>query len=381
MSRSSSIARTGRVRFAALLAVAVCGSPVRPLLAEFPPQYQLADLKALQRAFVELAEDVRPSVAAIRTYRVRNPHDEGPKRVMLPYSQGSGFVIDSGGYIATNRHVVADSDIITVILHNGLKYEAELVQADPRSDLAVLKIDAEKLKPVELGDLKHVKINQWAFACGNPFGLANENGRTSVTFGVVSALGREMTQRLVGGSDIEYYGNLIETSAAINPGSSGGPLFNLDGEVIGVVTAIETSSGVSEGHGFAIPISKNTRRILDTLRRGELVRYGFLGVRVRDVDEPRSSLVVNSRVHRGAELDEISIPTGPAGAAGLKARDIVIEFDGVPVESSDHLVRLVGFTPVGSEVPVVYLRRGVKRETTVTLGDREAMLSQMEPSR
>lgn len=360
------------------LAVVVCAARPPSSLAEIPPRYRLADLKALQHAFVELAEEVRPSVTAIRTYKVQNPRATGPRLVMRPFSQGSGFVIDANGYIATNRHVVADSDVITVILHNGLKYEADLVQADRRSDLAVLKIDAEKLKPVRFGDLVNVKINQWAFACGNPFGLANDDGRTSVTFGVVSALGREMTERLVGGSDIEYYGNLIETSAAINPGSSGGPLFNLDREVIGVVTAIETSSGVNEGHGFAIPIDRHTQRILDTLKTGRAVRYGFLGVRVRDVDEPESTLVVNARIHRGAQLDEISFPAGPAGAAGLKARDIVIEFDGVPVENSDHLVRLVGFTPVGAEVPVTFLRNGVKRKTTVKLGDRQGMLSRAD---
>lgn len=381
MSRSLPTTRTYYCRIVAVLTLVVCIARPLPSLAELPPRYTLGDLKALQRAFVELAEDIQPSVVAIRTYKVQDPRDTGPRLVMRPFSQGSGFVIDSTGYVATNRHVVADSDVISVILHNGLKYEAQLVQADPRSDLAILKISAEKLKAVRFGDLEKVKVNQWAFACGNPFGLANDDGRTSVTFGVVSALGREMTDRLVPGSDREYYGNLIETSAAINPGSSGGPLFNLDGEVIGVVTAIETSSGVNEGHGFAIPLDKNTRRILDTLKAGQTVRYGFLGVRVRDVDEPQSSLVVDIRVYRGAQLDEISYPTGPAGTAGLKARDIVIEFDGVPVESSDHLVRLVGFTPVGAEVPVTFLRNGVKRQTTVKMGDRQEMLSRSEQPR
>jgi len=382
MSRSPSKTRTRCRWIVAALALIVCAGYPLPSVADVPPRYRIADLKALERAFTELAQEVQPSVVAIRTYKVRDASDTGPRRVMLPFSQGSGFIIDPDGYIATNRHVIADSDVITVILHNGLKYEADPVQADARCDLAVIKVDAEKLKPVEFGDLKNVKVNQWAFACGNPFGLANDDGRTSVTFGVVSALGREMTRRLVPSySDVEYYGNLIETSAAINPGSSGGPLFNLDREAIGVVTAIETSSGVNEGHGFAIPIDKNTRRILDTLKSGQPVRYGFLGVRVRDVDEPRSSLVVDTRVFRGAQLDEISFPRGPAGAAGLKARDVVIEFDGTPIESSDHLVRLVGFTPVGTEVPVTYLRNGVKRKTTVTLGDRQDMLSRVEPPR
>jgi serine protease Do len=347
-----------------------------------PARYRLADLKALESAFVGLADSVSPSVVAIRTYKVRDPHSSGSKLgqarlpVMRPFSHGSGLIIDSEGYIATTRHVIADADVISVILDSGLKYESVVVQSDARSDLAVIKIDAATpLREVTFGDLADVRINQWVFACGNPFGLANSDGRTSVTYGVVSALGRQMTHRLVGNSDIEYYGNMIETSTTINPGNSGGPLFNIDGEVVGIVAAIETSSGVSEGQGYAIPIDKNIRRILDALKAGREVRYGFMGVLVQDVEPPRSSLVVDSRVYRGAQVRSISVPDGPAARAGLKAKDIVIEFDGVPVEGSDHLVRLVGFTPVGAQVPVTYLRGGVKRKTTVTLGDRAEMLA------
>ncbi|MEK6677040.1 MAG: trypsin-like peptidase domain-containing protein, partial [Planctomycetota bacterium] len=255
-------------------------------------------------------------------------------------------------------------------------YQATLVGSDPRSDLAVLKIDATGLKPIRWGDLNTLKVNQWAFACGNPFGLANSDGRPSVTFGVVSALGRQMTRRLVGDSDIEYYGNLIETSASINPGNSGGPLFNIDGEVIGIVTAIETGSGVSEGRGFAIPVEKNTRRILAALKSGHEVRYGFLGVTVQEVEAATDGRVVDMRNACGAVITEIKVPNGPAAKAGLKPRDIVIEYDGTPVESSDHLVRLVGFTPVGTETVITYLRSGVRRRTNVTIGDRTELLNQ-----
>jgi len=341
-------------------------------------RYQPADLEALQQAFIELAEKVRPSVVAIRTYDVRDPQSPGAKFVMRPYSQGSGFIIDGDGYVVTNRHVIADADVISIVLDNGMKFEATVVQADKRSDLAVLKIDAEGLKPVTFGDLSEVRVNQWVFACGNPFGLANDHGGASVTYGAVSALGRQMTQRLVGESDVEYYGNMIETSATINPGNSGGPLFNIDGEVVGIVAAIETTSGVSEGHGFAIPVDKNTRRILDTLQTGQEVRYGFLGVMVQDVEPPRSSLVVDSRVNRGVELRSISFSDGPAAQAGLKARDVVIEYDGIPVKNADHFVRLVGFTPVGTQVPLVFLRNGVKRKTVVAVGDRSEMLTRTE---
>jgi len=334
-----------------------------------PDRYDLADLKALEKAFTDLARKVRPSVVAIRTYRVRKPGDRDTL-VKLPFSQGSGFVIDASGFIATNRHVIDGADLIDVILDNGLHHDAEVVKYDERGDLAVLKVSTTDLTPVRFGDAANVKVNQWAFACGNPFGLANADGRASITYGVVSAVGRQMTDRLPGNDQVHYYGNLIETSAAINPGSSGGPLFNIDSEVIGIVTAIESASGVNEGHGFAIPIDKNTRGILDTLKAGKDVRYGFLGVTVDDVAVPDSRQVADSGRLRGARITGINPSNGPAAAAGLKPADIIIEFDGTPVESSDHLVRLVGYTPVGSEVTVTYLRRQVKRKATVIVTDR-----------
>jgi len=377
MERSHRSASNSRLRLFVVSTIVL--SAVTPVaLADPPNRYELGDLKALERAFVELADTVRPSVVSIRTYQARDPESPTSRTIIRPNSQGSGFIIDDAGYIVTNRHVIEDSNVISVILDNGVKLDASLVGSDLRSDLAVLKIEAENLRAVRLGDARNLKANQWVFASGNPFGLALEDGHTSVSYGVVSALGRQMTQRLVGNSDLQYYGNMIETSAAINPGNSGGPLFNIDGEVVGVVTAIETNSGVSEGRGFAIPLDKNVRRIIDTLKRGEDVRYGYLGVRVRDVDPPVSTLVVDSHAAAGAWLEGINPADGPAGQAGLQQDDIVIEFDGTPVENSDHLVRLVGFTPVGTEVPVTFLRGRAKRKTTVTVGDRLSMLSRAE---
>ncbi len=367
--------KTTRNRFAAFVALLAIAGLSPGTSADGPEVYKLADLKALEKAFVQLADTIRPSVVAIRTYQARDPHDADARSVLRPFSQGSGFVISSDGHIATNRHVIEDADVISVILNTGLRYDATVVQSDPRSDLAVLSIDAEGLAAVRFGDQAKLKVNQWIFASGNPFGLANDDGRTSTTYGVISALGRQMTHRLVGDSNTEYYGNMIETSATINPGSSGGPLFNLDGEVVGIVTAIETSSGASEGHGFAIPVDRNIRRILDTLETGETVRYGFLGVQVRDVDAPFSKLVVDSRVHRGALVHSIDFRNGPAAKAGLKPQDIVIEYDSVAIEDFDHFVRLVGFTPVGTEIPITYVRSGVKRTTVVTVGDRAELVS------
>lgn len=372
-----------RIGFVSVLLLVLTAGTVMDVRAELPVRYEIADLKALERAFVKLADQVRPSVVAIKTHQVPSHRRSVGNYVTVPLSQGSGFIIDPEGYIVTNRHVIEGADVISVILSSGIKQNATLVQDDRRSDLAILKIDATglNLRAVELGDASKLRINQWVFASGNPFGLANEDGRISVTYGVVSALSRYMTDRLASDRDRQYYGDMIETSAAINPGGSGGPLFDIDGRVIGVVTAIETSSGVSEGHGFAIPVNRNTRRIMETMKKGETVRYGFIGVMVADVDPPRSSLIVNSRAYRGASLDRISLSDGPAARAGLKPKDIVIEYDGSPIENRDHLVRLVGFTPVGAKVSVTYLRKGVRRTTTITVSDRNRGLSLAEQRR
>jgi len=345
--------------------------------AQAPHRYELADLRALEQAFVDLAANVRPSVVAIRTYQTRRPSDTDAA-VRIPHSQGSGLIIDPAGFIATNAHVVEGGESIIVVLHDRSRFDAVLVQADERSDLAVLKIDASNLPPVRFGDAGKLRVNQWAFACGNPFGLANDDGKASVTWGVISALNRQMTDRLVGGDPMRYYGNLIETSAAINPGSSGGPLFNLDGQVVGIIAAIETASGVNEGHGFAIPVDKDVQHVLDSLKSGRGVRYGFLGVSVDEVEMPDSRRVADTSQARGARITRVDAE-GPAGRAGLKPNDVVIEFNGVPIQDRDHLIRIVGFTPVGSEVNVTYLRKQVKRKAAVTVADRQSSLG-LEPA-
>jgi serine protease Do len=370
--RGTSTTGCRRPRFsaAALLGLLCVGAAA----VEPPGKYDVTDLKALQEAFVRVAEEVQPSVAIIRTFRTFETGEQGQSHVKIPLSQGSGFIIDADGYLATNRHVIEDADVITVRLFDNSVYDAVVQQTDPRSDLAVLRIDAEHLKPVRWGEAAGVKVGQWAFACGNPFGLANGDGRASVTIGVISAMGRQLTSRLVGDSAIEYYGNLLETSAVINPGNSGGPLFGLSGELIGVVTAIETGANSGEGRGFAIPVDRNIRRVLAELKAGRRVRYGFLGVEVEEVEAPAPGALLGVRTVPGALIREIRLANGPAAQAGLKPRDVVIEFDGVAVENSDHLVRLVGFTPVGTGVAVTFLRAGVKRRTTVVVGDRAELL-------
>lgn len=361
--------RFGPVSFA--LALVFLGA-VDSASAQLSQRLRKADLEALQTAFVHLAKDVRPSVVAIRTY-VRHSGEWHGEGVRIPYSQGSGFVIGADGYVATNFHVIDGADDVTVITHTGRKLDATVQQFDVRTDLAVLRVDADDLTPVRFGDLSEVQINQWVFAYGNPFGLANDDGVSAITYGVVSALGREMTERLNANPRLQYYGNLIQTSAAINPGNSGGPLFDIDGRLIGVVTAIETGSGVSEGAGFAIPIDKNTRRVLELLRQGRRVRYGYMGVQINDVRQPSSQRVAVTRKGRGARI--VGVETGgPAAKAGLRPEDIVISIDNEDIQDYDHLLRLVQYSPVGAKIRITYLRDGVKRRTIVTLADREQLL-------
>ena len=354
----------------------VSASPVR---AGLPGKYRIADLKALEKAFVDLAQEVRPSVVAIRTFYVHGADDRRNRPVKTPVSQGSGVIIDTDGYIATNLHVLEEpANHFVVILDSGEEFVATLQQQDIRSDLAVIKIEAKNLQAIRWGDLRKVRVNHWTLSVGNPFGMGNDNGNLSVGLGTVTALGRTLTSRLADNPQVQYYGNLIETSSPINPGNSGGPLFNVDGELIGIVTAIETSSGFNEGAGFAIPIDKNTRRILETLKAGKRVAYGYLGVRISDNRKSSVRRVVDGRVYWGASIDAIDLADGPAARAGLKSRDIVVEVDGIPVRDSDHLMRLISFTPAGENTVLTFMRRGVKRKTTVTLGDRYRLLGLIE---
>ncbi len=328
------------------------------------PKLSRSDLKTLQQSFANIADEVLPSVVAIRTYV--GSEGLGDRGFLKSLSQGSGVIFRSNGFILTNNHVVEDATHIIVMMHDGAEHDAAIIQTDIRSDLAVLRIDAEHLRAARFGRLEDVCIGHWTFAVGNPFGLANFTGSASFSVGNVSSFGRNLTD-LLDVTDTRYYGNLIETSAAINPGNSGGPLFNIDGEVIGVVTAIETRTGVTEGVGFAVPMSERVLKIISHLERGEEVRYGYLGVRV-DKQPPSKLRDVGGVKVTGARLGEVL--EGPASRAGLRDGDIVIELDGVPIRDYDHLVRVVGSTPVGADVKTRVVRKDHELVSTVTLGER-----------
>jgi serine protease Do len=271
-------------------------------------------------------------------------------------SLGSGFIIDSSGVVVTNNHVIADADEISVIMNDGSKFKAEIVGVDKKTDLAVLKFTPNKpLTAVKFGDSDRLRLGEWVIAIGNPFSLGG-----TVTAGIVSARNRDISSG--------PYDNYIQTDAAINRGNSGGPLFNLDGEVIGVNTLIISPSGGSIGIGFAVP-SKTVAGVVDQLRQFGELRRGWLGVRIQTVtDEIAESL--NIKPARGALIAGVE-DKGPAKPAGIEPGDVVIKFDGKDIREPKDLSRVVADTAVGKEVDVVIIRKGQEETHKVTLGRLE----------
>ena len=279
-----------------------------------------------------------------------NGNSPTPRRVK---SLGSGFIIDASGLVVTNNHVIADADEVSVILNDGTTLKAELIGTDKKSDLALLKVKSDKpLKAVKFGDSDKLRLGEWVVAIGNPFSLGG-----TVTAGIVSARNRDINSG--------PYDNYIQTDAAINRGNSGGPLFNLNGEVIGVNTAIISPSGGSIGIGFAVP-SKTAVAVIDQLRDFKEVRRGWLGVRIQQVtDEIADSL--NIKPTRGALIAGID-DKGPAKPAGIEPGDVVVKFDGKDIKEMRDLPKVVADTPVGKDVEVVIIRKGKEETKTVKLG-------------
>jgi serine protease Do len=292
--------------------------------------------------------------------------DRGPRRVN---SLGSGFVIDAAGIVVTNNHVIAEADEVTVILNDGSRLKAEIIGKDQKTDIALLRVKPEKpLKAVKFGDSEKLRLGEWVVAIGNPFSLGG-----TVTAGIVSARNRDINSG--------PYDNYIQTDAAINRGNSGGPLFNLDGEVVGINTAIISPSGGSIGIGFSVP-SKTAMPVIEQLRQFGETRRGWLGVKIQQVtDEIADTL--NLKPARGALVAGVD-DRGPAKPGGIEAGDVIIKFDGKDIKEMRDLPRVVADTPVGKDVEVVVVRKGQEITKTVKLGrleDNDPKLAAATPNK
>jgi serine protease Do len=267
--------------------------------------------------------------------------------------------VSEDGYILTNNHVVAEADEILVTLSNKKKSEAKqakLIGRDPKTDLALVKIEVDGIIPAaRLGDSDKLRVGDWVVAIGNPFGLGS-----TVTAGIVSAKGRTL--------GAGPYDNFIQTDASINPGNSGGPLFNLDGEVVGINTAIFTRTGGSIGIGFAIPINMAKSVMRQLKEKGKVVR-GWVGVTIQVVT-PKLKEKFGLESEQGALVAEIA-KDSPADKGGLKRGDVIISFAGKKVKEMNALPPLVADTPVGKEVEVIVIRKGREKRLTVTVGELE----------
>lgn len=280
-----------------------------------------------------------------------------PQQQMRPaQSLGSGVIISADGFVVTNHHVVRRADDILVRLSDETEYKAELVGADSKNDLALLKIDApQKLPFAKLGNSDDVRVGQWVVAIGNPFGLGG-----TVTTGIISARGRHIGQG--------PYDDFFQTDAAINPGNSGGPLFNLDGDVIGINTAILSRSGGNQGIGFSIP-SNIVNNIVEQIKEHGRPIRGWLGVRIQKVtDDMASALGLDDSM--GALVAEVE-PDSPADKAGLEVGDVILAYNGESVKDMTDLPKLVAQTSVGANVKMNVLRNGNMKQITAEIAELE----------
>ena len=338
-----------------------------------------ASARGVPESFADLAEQISPSVVNITTSAMvaaptgpgpsvpegspfedffrdfMNPQGPGgPREPRRSEALGSGFVISEDGYIVTNNHVIEGADEIEIEFFSGDRLKAEIVGKDPKTDIALLKVTSDEPLPfVQFGNSDLMRVGDWVMAMGNPLGQG-----FSVSAGIVSARGRELSGT---------YDDYIQTDAAINRGNSGGPLFNMDGQVIGVNTAILSPNGGSIGIGFSMASNVVTKVVTQLREFGE-TRRGWLGVRIQNVT-PDVAEAMGLAEASGALVTDV--PEGPARDAGMQAGDVITTFNGSPIASSRDLTRQVADSPVGSAVPVVVLRDGQTTTLSVTLGRRE----------
>jgi Do/DeqQ family serine protease len=334
---------------------------------------------AMQQAFINVVDTVKPAVVNISTEQKLTRSQAPDEFFDFPFpfsapaprdeqrtSLGSGVIMDKAGYVLTADHVVEDVEAgaettsVKVTLNDGEEYQGTVVGTDPVSDLAVIKIDPRQtLVAAPLGDGGHVQVGQWVLAMGSPLNLGYE---ASVTAGIISATGRGLSGDVEGARR-----NMIQTDAAINSGNSGGPLVNLNGEIIGINRAIVSPNRGNVGIGFAIALDDFTRDIISRLKKGEKIERGRLGVHIQDLT---STLRKAYNVESGVYVPQV-LPDSAAAQAGIKADDIIVEFNGQPVTSVDELVTAVQRTKPGTDAQLVVVRDGKRQTLTVKVGAME----------
>jgi serine protease Do len=329
-------------------------------------------LAGLQDAFSSIADEVEPAVVTVSsTKTAKTPAEGEPNDLPTRFSPlsrprrstgtGTGVIIRKEGWILTNDHVVGGADRVTIKMHDGREFVGTVLR-DYKSDLALIKVESPTPLPTaRLGDSDKVKIGHWAVAIGSPYRYEG-----SLSVGVISSLYRQQHIRdteTVGGGRL--YPNMIQTDAAINPGNSGGPLCNLDGEIIGINTAIESEGGGSIGIGFAIPIN-SAKFVIDQLLAKGKVSYGQLGVHPQDIT-PRSAIAFN--VTHGAWIDEEPLTDSPAGKAGLHVGDVITAINGKSIQGELDLRNTVAHTPPNSIIEITYVRSGKEMKLKATLDE------------
>ncbi len=352
------------------------------LLIVFIAPLAASVLDDLSSEFAKVANKVSPAVVTIRAEKVVRRPDifsgweydffgfQLPQNRDVEYKAnilGSGVLVEDG-YILTNNHVVENVEEITVHLTNRHEYEAKIIGRDPKSDIAVLQIDGKDLPWAKLGDSDKLEVGQWVLAIGNPF---SDQLYSTVTHGIISALGRSR----VGLVDYEDF---IQTDAAINPGNSGGALVNLEGEVIGINSAIASRSGGSQGVGFAIPVNLAKRVMKDLIENGRVIR-GYLGVQIQEVDHQIARSMGLKEV-AGALISDVVEET-PADKAGLKTGDLVLKVDGKKIYTTSELRNTISARKPGEKVTLVLLRDGKEKNIRVTLGELPEDMNQAMETR
>ncbi|MBD3380650.1 MAG: Do family serine endopeptidase [candidate division Zixibacteria bacterium] len=350
-------------------------------------QRPVSTLADINQAFIDIAEEVRPTVVMVSTERIvtmpqghpfmpfgddeffdfffgpDRRQRQQPEREFRQYGLGSGVIVDEQGHILTNNHVIENADTIFVRTDDGTRYTAEVIGADPQTDVAVIKIEADNLKFIQIGNSDDLRVGEFVLAVGSPM---SQNLASTVTQGIVSAVGRSNV-------GLANYENFIQTDAAINMGNSGGPLVNLNGELIGLNTAILSRSGGFQGIGFAVPSNMAMRIMNSLLTEGRVVR-GWLGVSIQDITQNLAE-AMNLERTTGALIGDV-LEDSPADKAGFESGDVIISMDNIEIRNSSHLRNQVAATLPDTKVTFEVIRGGRTVQIDAVLGERDAEIAQ-----